>query len=643
MPIDPCLVWPKAIYFLLFSGWCSAGSFFSLVFKSVLGWDEITIGIVSACQPIMAFALVPIWTGFADRSGLHRPILFTTAFLMGTVPLVLFLKPPTIISIGIWIFYSVISVPIGPIVDAMVLAMLGPDRADEYGRQRLYGTLGCGVISVCMGFLVQATSFLAPFFVRVISIFTLLAVLYKAPLKFRADEPDHKVGSGEYASLDQQASGRESSEKGHLPHNASDSPDEVHHVGWTWLLNVRVLSLYLSMLSIGLSLSTIGTFEWLYLIGLGAPTSLLGFASLFSITFEIPMFFFSKTVISKLGTTNSILIAMAALSLRCALYTFLHECNVHFVVFIELLHGICFGTAWSAAVKVAAQIAPKGCESLSQGILNCIFSGLGPAIGMLGGGMVYRSIGPHAMWWCLSALNLAVAVVFWAVCSWEESWKQRWTGFAQLGAEAEADHEQGSKRERGTKAVEMVGKQVSLKSVAVGSEFFKDEQSVASIALPPLAPAPAPPSEAEPRVSRAASRMPSRASAIGASGLMTRPRMVPLRSSNLAVLLSSQSSLHHPHNLNTMTPGVESRGDLFGATATATASSESGPRLGNVTNARDVGMSTSVLVRQMSARSPAGSAQSSAATVSVAELSRRSSWMQNEASRPSEAAPARSP
>ncbi|KAJ3329267.1 hypothetical protein HDU93_001062 [Gonapodya sp. JEL0774] len=337
------------------------------------------------------------------------------------------------------------------------------------------------------------------------------------------------------------------------------------------------------------------------------------------------MFFFSKSIISKIGTTYSILLALTALSLRCALYTALDESNVQLVVFVELLHGVCFSTAWSAAVKVASQIAPKGCESLSQGILNCIFSGLGPAIGMLGGGVVYRAIGPHAMWWCLAAINLFVALTFWIVSSWEDSWRQRAAGFSKL----EDAHDTKEIPVREKTKIEMI-QRPSIKAVALDSEFFKDgpDQSVASLSLPPLAP-PGTRGGTRP-ATRAASRN-------SISGLVTRPTLMSLKSTHLTVLLSSQSSLHHPHNLNTMTPAAESRGNLFGGgdsnnnyapSSSPTRSRRVPPMQAVLQPLHSVTAisSSNSLPPQLSTRSSVVS--TGPRTGSIAELSRRSSWSQ---------------
>lgn len=166
------------------------------------------------------------------------------------------------------------------------------------------------------------------------------------------------------------------------------------------------------MFTIGLTLVVISTFNWLFLLGLGAKPSLLGLTSLSSIILEAPMFFFSRTVLDKLGIPGTILLAQFALAIRVFAYSLLTPNTVSFVLLIEMLHGICFATAWSAGVKLALSIAPPGREATSQGILNAVFSGLGPAVGCTLGGTLYDGYGPQMMFRVLGLLNIVGAVLF---------------------------------------------------------------------------------------------------------------------------------------------------------------------------------------------------------------------------------------
>lgn len=166
------------------------------------------------------------------------------------------------------------------------------------------------------------------------------------------------------------------------------------------------------MLCIGLTLVVISTFEWLYLIRLGAPTQLLGMTSLAGITLEAPMFFFSKTILGKLGIPGTIMLAQSAMTVRVLSYSFLTQDTVWAVLAIELLHGICFATAWAAGVKFAGLIAPPGKAATSQGILNAVFSGLGPAVGCTVGGFLYTTYGPQFMFRVLAVLNFSGLVLF---------------------------------------------------------------------------------------------------------------------------------------------------------------------------------------------------------------------------------------
>jgi PPP family 3-phenylpropionic acid transporter len=63
------------------------------------------------------------------------------------------------------------------------------------------------------------------------------------------------------------------------------------------------------------------------------------------------------------------------------------------VLILELFHGITFGLFYSAAVYICVQTSPKGMESTMQSLLDMTYGGFGVAIGTVGGGYLFDSIG----------------------------------------------------------------------------------------------------------------------------------------------------------------------------------------------------------------------------------------------------------
>eukprot|EP00438_Fugacium_kawagutii_P021748 Skav206705 [mRNA] locus=scaffold99:180899:181744:+ [translate_table: standard] len=67
------------------------------------------------------------------------------------------------------------------------------------------------------------------------------------------------------------------------------------------------------------------------------------------------------------------------------------------VLLVEPLHGVTFALAWTAAIDFVKkpEVSGEGLEASAQGLLTACFHGLGPIIGLLGGGLLFDALGGH--------------------------------------------------------------------------------------------------------------------------------------------------------------------------------------------------------------------------------------------------------
>ncbi|TPX55381.1 hypothetical protein PhCBS80983_g05367 [Powellomyces hirtus] len=115
------------------------------------------IGLLLAVTPIIALVGNPVATAISDYVAAHKTYLLTTVgAAMGLTLLILFQPSFPILLAGV-ILVSFLRNPSFPILDALVLALLGEDRKDEYGRQRLWGSAACGVSTAIVGWMVDVT------------------------------------------------------------------------------------------------------------------------------------------------------------------------------------------------------------------------------------------------------------------------------------------------------------------------------------------------------------------------------------------------------------------------------------------------------------------------------------------------------
>jgi len=106
---------------------------------------------------------------------------------------------------------------------------------------------------------------------------------------------------------------------------------------------------------------------------------------------EVPMFFLSGSVIKTLGHSNTMTLVLGAFGVRFLLYSFIT--NPWYSLPIEILNGITFGIFYATMTSYAHIISPPGFESTMQGIVGAAFEGLGVAIGSFVGGAVYKTYG----------------------------------------------------------------------------------------------------------------------------------------------------------------------------------------------------------------------------------------------------------
>jgi PPP family 3-phenylpropionic acid transporter len=113
------------------------------------GFDARMIGFALALVSVSRIVLPPAWGLLADRLSARKPILIACSLLAGLAMLVQAV-PQGPGSRMAWLFvHGFFLVPLFPLMDAVTLGVLG-SRADQYGRVRLWGSIG--FIAASLGF-----------------------------------------------------------------------------------------------------------------------------------------------------------------------------------------------------------------------------------------------------------------------------------------------------------------------------------------------------------------------------------------------------------------------------------------------------------------------------------------------------------
>lgn len=179
------------------------------------------------------------------------------------------------------------------------------------------------------------------------------------------------------------------------------------------LLTPRAACFYGLAICLGFAASVTASYLPIYLHDtLGGSKAMLGAAIAVACAAEIPVFYYSTTLVSKLGSRRVLDIAAIAFAVRLLGYTIAgRAAGPAAVVPLEALHGLGFAGAWAAGTERCAALAPPGLKSTAQSLFSAAYMGVGGGAGALVGGALYTSGGPEA---CFQG-SAAALIAAWAL------------------------------------------------------------------------------------------------------------------------------------------------------------------------------------------------------------------------------------
>jgi MFS transporter, PPP family, 3-phenylpropionic acid transporter len=363
----------SSMYYFLYYGAISILFPFLALFYQSQGMTGGQIGLLAAISPIISFFGAPLWTGAADAS--HRHKLMAMLSILGVV-IVAFIFPSVASFGGLLLMislYAFLGSPTGSLVDSAVLALLG-DRKERYGRIRLWGTIGYGVVAPFAASLIGRLGLKWAFWGYAILMLGGLLVMTQIPFR-----QSHSSGT--------------------------------FRGGVRLLFANRSWMLFLVMVFIaGIGMATINNYLFVYMQSLGASKSLMGFALTVSTLSEIPVMFFSDRLLRRFGARGMLVIAMTTIGLRLIGYSLTSQPWV--VLLIQLCHGLTFAAIYTAGVYYADQIAPPGMKATTQGMFGGTLMGFGSAAGGLLGGLLMDRFSPGGMYAFTGTVVLVGLIVF---------------------------------------------------------------------------------------------------------------------------------------------------------------------------------------------------------------------------------------
>ncbi|KAI8886988.1 MFS general substrate transporter [Backusella circina FSU 941] len=364
--------------------------------------------------------------------------------------------------------FAFFGVPVGPLVDGGVLKILGRNK-DQYGRQRMFGSISFGVASSLVGFITDWTGDMnAIFYIYACSAVCFILVAgntqFKserviAPVQFLTAKPPPKTMMASSSStsrpsilpletkrthsamsvlsdpydeigIDLDSSPIRQNEIQRLIQFATESsiieavnlanpPSHRRRVVSSGgerepdtlielLKRPNVSLFFLTMMLMGASLNMVVSFLFIYLKqDLGASSSQVGLTGLIGSSTELTFFFYSKDLIRLFGIKSLIILGHVLTIVRVFAYTIIPRgpTGASVALGLHLLNGIAFSALWGAGVVQADELAPPSLQATSQGVLAAMYAGIGAGLGSLMGGVIYERYGCNAMFYTVIILT----------------------------------------------------------------------------------------------------------------------------------------------------------------------------------------------------------------------------------------------
>jgi PPP family 3-phenylpropionic acid transporter len=344
----------KAFYFAFFAAMSCLMPYLVLHYAQ-LGLSGRQIGLLAAIPPVITLLAAPLWGGIADATRQHRRVLMLA--ISGSLILVFVLSLTTSLLwlLPVIVAYAFFSAPIMPLVDNSVMAMLGP-RRDQYGKQRLWGAIGWGTAGAVAGMLIDRDGLRWAFYG--FFLFTAFELLLATRMPIAPGAIGARFGRGLRVLL----------------------------------TNRRWVLFLITIFTAGIAAAIVNNFLFLFLDGIGASRTLMGFSLTVATLSELPIFFYSDRLLRRWGARGLLAVALGAYALRMFAYAWMPAPG--WVLPISLLHGLSFSAMWVAGVSYASAIAPPGLGATAQGLFTGTTMGLGAAAGALLGGFLFDAVGP---------------------------------------------------------------------------------------------------------------------------------------------------------------------------------------------------------------------------------------------------------
>ncbi len=363
---------PFMFYLLFYSAASFAWPFIILYFQES-GFSGTQIGLLAGIAPLVAMAGAPLWTGLADANGRHKFIMSLSilgALVFASIfPLIKSLAP---VALTVFL-YSLFNSPIMSFADSATMTMLAHEK-NMYGRVRLGGTFGWGLMAPLASLIVQSHGIRWAFWGYAIIMLLVFIVSQKFTFGKKVENISFR----------------------------RDMRPLLTDRKWVFFLSLAFVG--------GVALASINTYMFPYMEQLGISRSTMGVALTIATLGELPILFFANHLLKRFGAYGLLVLGLTITGVRLLLYAWLNFTAG--ILIFQLLNGMTYPMVWVAGVSYADENAPEGLKASAQGLFAAMILGIGAAAGSFLGGLILEGIGGRWMYLIFGiCLLVSVAVI----------------------------------------------------------------------------------------------------------------------------------------------------------------------------------------------------------------------------------------